>query len=238
MRGESAAAPVCLLFATSGHSGVDRVIVNLLAEFAATPFTFDLLTIRNHGPTVTELPANVRHIPLPVKHRNLVVPALIRYLRRERPRALLTANHPLNRAALLARWLSGVTLPIAIRMGMSLSARGAAMGPRPAARLYRSMRRWYPRADRVIAPSPGVAEDLERLAGVRAHRLQVIANPLINPALRAAASERLDHPWLAAGEPPVLVGVGSLEPRKDFATLIAAFAELRRYRPARLVILG
>src|SRR5690606_29880659 len=46
------------------------------------------------------------------------------------------------------------------------------------------------------------------------------------------------HRWFAAGQPPVVLGVGSLTPRKDFATLVEAFAELRRRRPARLIVLG
>jgi glycosyltransferase involved in cell wall biosynthesis len=37
---------------------------------------------------------------------------------------------------------------------------------------------------------------------------------------------------------PVILGVGELCARKDFGTLIRAFALVRRERPARLVILG
>ena len=38
--------------------------------------------------------------------------------------------------------------------------------------------------------------------------------------------------------PPVILGVGSLTPLKDFGTLIRAFAIVRSHRPCRLVILG
>jgi glycosyltransferase involved in cell wall biosynthesis len=209
-----------------------------LPEFGRTGERFDLLTIRGHGPHPDELPPNVRHIQLPVAHRNLILPFLVRYLRAERPRALLTANHPLNRAALLARLVSRVPVRVTIRMGMSLSARAQAMKPAAARRMFRSMRRWYPRADAAVAPSPGVAADLERLAGVAPGRLHVIPNPIVNAALDRAAAEPLDHPWFAPGQPPVILGAGSLEPRKDFPTLLRAFARLREGRAARLVILG
>ena len=43
---------------------------------------------------------------------------------------------------------------------------------------------------------------------------------------------------MAPGEPPVVLGVGRIEPRKGFATLPRAFALVRAHRPARLVILG
>jgi glycosyltransferase involved in cell wall biosynthesis len=48
----------------------------------------------------------------------------------------------------------------------------------------------------------------------------------------------LEHPWFQAGEPPVILAVGRLEPQKDFPTLIEAFAKVREARPAKLVILG
>ena len=229
---------VALLFATSGHSGVDRVVANLLPEFARTEHAFDLLGIRGHGPWLDCLPANVRRVPLRAAHRNTTLPALVAYLRRERPQALLTASHRLNRAAVLARMLSGADVRIALRMGMSLSGLAEHLGPRASRRLFRSMRFWYPRAEAVIAPSAGVGADLQRLAGVATARLHVIPNPIVNTALHAHAAAALDHPWFAVGEPPVILGAGSLEPRKDFATLVRAFARLRGERSARLIILG
>jgi glycosyltransferase involved in cell wall biosynthesis len=54
----------------------------------------------------------------------------------------------------------------------------------------------------------------------------------------AGAEEPLDHPWFAAGEPPVVLGVGRLVKQKDFPTLVRAFARVRERRPARLLLLG
>lgn len=230
--------PIALLFATSGHSGVDRVVANLLPEFGDTGHRFDLLTIRAHGPELARLPANVTHRVLRARHRNTALLPLVFYLRRERPAALLTASHRLNRAALIARSLAGVPLRVVIRMGMSLTGMAEAMGPRRSARLFRSMRRWYPLADAVVVPSAGVGEDLLRHAEVREERLHVIPNPIVGERLYAAAAEPLDHPWFSEGGPPVVLAAGSLEARKDFATLLRAFARLRTERRARLVILG
>lgn len=240
-RSNQAQQPVALLFATSGHSGVDRVVRNLVAEFAHLPLQFHLLSIRGHGPYLSDLPGNVRPVRLRAAHRNTVLPALIAYLIRHRPRALFTASHRLNRAALLARAMAQRDMPVAIRMGMSLKGMFAEMRPRKARKLARSMRRWYPRADAVIAPSTGVGEDLRELAGVSAERLHVIPNPIVSPALHAQALESLHDSWLRDGrtqEIPVVLAAGSLEPRKDFVTLIRAFGMLRAQRPARLIILG
>ncbi len=231
--------PVTLLFATSGHSGVDRVVANLLPEFARVPRQFHLLTIRNHGPLISDrLPANIREIRLGVGTKKLVMPPLALYLRRHRPEVLLTANHQLNRAALMARRLTGVDTRVVIRMGMSLTAMGAEMGRAKRERLFASMRRWYPLADAVVTPSQGVADDLERLAHVAHDRLHVIRNPLLNPRFYEQAAEPVEHAWYGDAGTPVILAAGSLEPRKDFPTLLRAFARLRQRRDARLVILG
>lgn len=229
---------IALLFVTSGHSGVDRVVANLLPELATADCEFDLLTVAGHGPYVDALPANVTHRPLRAAHRGTVLLPLISYLRRERPAALLTASHKLNRAALLARIVARVPMRVTIRMGMSVSGLSESMGARRARRLHRSMRHWYPRADAAIVPSPGVGRDLLEYAGVSPQRLHVIPNPIVNEALDGAAAQPLDDPWFAPGAPPVVLGVGSLEARKDFATLVHAFARLRAKRPLHLVILG
>lgn len=229
---------ISLLFATSGHSGVDRIVGNLLPEFGRSDCAFDLLRIRGHGPYLEQLPDNIRDRPLCAAHRNTVLPALIAYLLRERPDALLTASHRLNRAALLARALTRVPTRIVIRMGMTLSGQVEHLGPRRGARLMRSMRYWYPRADAVIAPSRGLGEELHREAGVSPARLHVIENPIVTPVFDVLAAEPLRDEWFAPGAPPVILAAGSLEPRKDFATLLRAFATLRAHRSCRLVILG
>ena len=229
---------LALLFATSGHSGVDRIVANLLPEFGRTVHEFDLLRIKGHGPYLEELPSNVRDIRLPAAHRNTVLPGLVRYLRRERPAALLTASHRLNRAALQARWLARVPTRVAIRMGMTLTGQQEVLGPRKGRRLIRSMRFWYPRADAVVCPSEGLGRELHELARVPGKRLHVIPNPIVTDSLLERAGEPLDDPWFTGEGPPVILGAGSLEPRKDFATLLRAFARLRQQRPARLVILG
>lgn len=227
-----------LLFATSGHSGVDRVVANLLPEFAGMDEAFDLLTIRGHGPRIDALPEGIRSVALPAAHRDTVIPPLVRYLRRERPARLLTAGHRLNRAALIARMVSRVPVRVTLRMGMSLTGLAEDLGPRRSRRLFRSMRRWYPCADGIITPSAGVGADLQSKVGLAPEDIHVIPNPIVNAGFARLAGEPLADAWLQPGQPPVILGAGSLEPRKDFATLVRAFARVRRRREVRLIILG
>jgi len=235
----STARPLALLFATSGHSGVDRVVTNLIRQWSGNGERFDLLRIRAHGPQLDPLPANFTDLRLWCRHRDTALPGLVGYLRRARPRALLTAGHRLNRVALIARALSGVDCRIVIRMGMSLSAKEAELSPRRSRRLFASMHRWYPRADAVIAPSAGVATELGRYAGLPRERLYVIPNPIVDERLQALSRQEMSEAWFLAPDHAVILGAGALESRKDFATLLHAFARLRqRGHSARLAILG
>jgi glycosyltransferase involved in cell wall biosynthesis len=96
----------------------------------------------------------------------------------------------------------------------------------------------YPWADAVIAVSDGVAEQVASLTGMPRERITTIYNPVVTPELLWRSREPVDHPWLAPGQPPVVLGVGKLKIQKGFRTLIRAFARVRAARPARLVILG
>lgn len=229
---------VALVFATSGHSGVDRVVANLLPVFGRSEHRFDLFVIRGHGPYTEALPDNVRLRRLPIAHRNLVPLFLVPYLRRVRPAALLTAGHPLNRAALFSRMLARVDTRIILRFGMSMEGKASRQGTRGHRRFVASVARWYRRAECIITPSRGVAAGIRRALGPHGPDPRVIANPIVSERLIAAASEPLDDPWCSGEGPPLILAAGSLEPRKDFATLIRAFARVRKRRDARLVILG
>lgn len=83
-----------------------------------------------------------------------------------------------------------------------------------------------------------MATDLAQFARLDRDRVTTIAvNPVVTPALTAAAAVKPDHPWFR-DETPVIVGVGRLDRQKDFLTLIKAFEQVRRVRPCRLLIVG
>jgi len=66
----------------------------------------------------------------------------------------------------------------------------------------------------------------------------VIPNAVVDPELNRLSREAPEHPWLTREGLPLILGVGELCARKDFATLIKAFARVQARRPCRLMILG
>jgi glycosyltransferase involved in cell wall biosynthesis len=100
------------------------------------------------------------------------------------------------------------------------------------------MARLYPRADARVSVSHGVGDDLAANLGIERDTIQTIYNPVVEAADVTQAARRPVHPWLAPGEPPVILAVGRLAAQKDFRTLITAFDQIRAHRHARLLILG
>jgi glycosyltransferase involved in cell wall biosynthesis len=104
--------------------------------------------------------------------------------------------------------------------------------------LLRLTRFLYPQAQRAVAVSEGVADELRKSTGMDPEKIVAIYNPIVSDELLKMADAPLDHPWFAPGQPPVVLSVGRMVPQKDQATLLRAFARLRDRRPARLLILG
>lgn len=229
-------ADIALFAATSGHSGVDRVFGNLARQFLAQGLRVDQLVVRGHGPDLDL--AGLRRVDLGHAHVYPCLPAVVRYLRRERPRALLSDKDRVNRIAVIARLLAGGHTRLAVRIGSTISHNLARRSPLQRFGQRLSSRYLSTRADAIVVPSLGAADDLARFAGIRREFIQVAPNPFDFPAMRQRAEEDIDHPWFNDGRGPIILGAGELCGRKDFATLIRAFQRLPDTLEARLVILG
>lgn len=222
--------------------GAERVAVNLAKGMARRSYAIDLVVAEAEGPYLAEGLDQVRLVELNSRHLPILrtiasLPALVRYLRRERPAALLSVLHG-NFVALWARHLAGIPLRLVISEHNTFSIR-----TRTLSRFHRWLtpqlvKRFYPWADGIVAVSKGVADDLTQVVDLPMGRIRIVYNPVITPELRTKAQMPLEHPWYQSGEPPVVVAVGRLTEQKDFSSLLKAFAQVRRARPVRLIILG
>lgn len=234
----TAPARIACFFSTSGHSGGDRVAGNLIPALARRGYRVDLLKVRAHGPELAEVPPGVEIVDLGSRRTYGCVPALVRYLRRARPAVLLSDKDKVNRTALLARTLAGVPTRLVFRLGTTVSVNLASRGPFERRLQRLSIGRLYRLADNVIVNSWSLADDLSTYSGLPRGRIHVVRNPVVPGSRFGPLPPRPSHRWLAAQAPPVILGVGELSARKDFATLVRAFAIVRQQRPCRLLILG
>jgi glycosyltransferase involved in cell wall biosynthesis len=169
------------------------------------------------------------------------LPDLVCYLRRYRPEVLLSALTYVNLLALWARRLAGLPSRVVVSQHSPLSRVVQADSARakwPWRFLPGLVARNYAWADAIIAVSSGVADDLSTLVKMPRERIVTIYNPVVTTALEEKSSAPCEHPWFVPGGPPVVLAAGRLVESKDFATLLRAFARVRRVRAARLVILG
>jgi glycosyltransferase involved in cell wall biosynthesis len=225
-----------------GDGGVFRSTLPLAAEFVRHGHAVDLLTVRGSAAVLAALPEGVRRVELGGGRTLTAIPQLARYLRRERPGALISAQHYANVAALLAARMARTGTSVIVTERLAITEALAYDPPLKRQVLSWLMRRTYPWARAVVANSAAGATGLATFLGWRPEQVHAILNPTYDERMRAAAADARTgpppHPWLAAGEPPVVVAVGRLTPQKDFASLLRAFAQARSRTPARLLIVG
>src|ERR1044071_6159895 len=218
--------------------GAERSMLNLAHGLAESGCAVDLVLAQAKGPYLAEIHETIRLGDLEASRVLMSLPALVRYLRRERPRALISALNYANVVALWARSLAGTPNRVLVneQNTISRSARNSAKWRQRMVPYL--MRRFYAWADYVVGNSQGVADDLSYVTGLPRERIKMLYNPIVTPDVRKKASAPLNHSWFGVDQPPVVLAVGRLVKQKDFTTLIQAFAEVHKARPARLLILG
>ena len=217
--------------------GAERTMLNLAGGISGRGYPFDLVLARAEGPYLEQVPERVRVVDLKAPRVLGSIPALVSYIRRERPRALLSALFG-NVIAVWAGRLSCVPHRTVINEQNTLSS---LVKNKDDIRwkLYPKLASWfYPWADRIVAVSNHVANDLALVAKIPREMIQVVYNPVVTADLKSKAEMPVEHPWFKAGEPPVVLAVGRLTDQKAFDVLIEAFSVVRKKHPARLLILG
>ncbi|BAU50344.1 glycosyl transferase [Sulfurifustis variabilis] len=220
------------------HGGVGKMRVHLINEMARQGHRVELLLADRDSPYMNLVSPEIRVVHVGTSNAVTGIPAIALYLLRARPRVMLAQRVRVNVLSLRARTLTRARTRMFVTVNTNMSRELAALKPQKHARHLHLLKKYYPHNDGIIAVSHGVAADLSRLIGIPLRHIDVAPNPTVTPELERMAAEPLDDPWFASGEPPVIVGMGRLEPQKDFPTLLRAFAILRRKRRCRLIVLG
>lgn len=217
-----------------GRGGAERTMLNLANGFQAEGYPVEFVAMRR-----LDEPRAIPHLPvsyLGVDRASSSVQPLARYLREKRPEVLISNLYHTNVAAVLAKHVSRSRTRLLLVNHNPLSVIAEHAGWRNKAMPY-AVRVLYPKADRIIAVSQGVADDIIRTCRFSTGKVNVYVafNPAIGPDLESQARESVDEPILR-GE--YVLAVGSLNRQKDFSMLLRAFAQLLESRPSRLLILG
>lgn len=217
--------------------GAEKAVVNLLKGLAQRDeFDLDLVLATLEGPYLDQIPKEVRIVDLNTGRVVTAILPLMNYLKQNRPWALIGNMGHVNSIATIAKELSRIETRLLLVEQNTLSANKSDL---LRSRLIPSFMKWlYPRANAVAGVSAGVARDLENQLGLGKETVEVLNNPVVNEDLVAQRQAELDHPWFTKDAPPVFLAVGRLNPQKDFPNLLNAFAQVRKKKNARLIILG
>ena len=161
-----------------------------------------------------------------------------RFLRARCPDAVLSTLTRINGWAVIAHRLARSPARLVIREANTPTQEMARKRTRKNQLNQQVIKYLYPKADAVVAPSRGVAQDILRFAPNLSGRIQVIYNPVINEHLYRLCQEPVEHPWFSSKAVPVVLAVGRLVEQKGFDTLIQAFSRIQKVTEAHLVILG
>lgn len=220
--------------------GAERLCVDLASTFSRCGHVTHLVPMKHEGPYLRLVPEDVRLIRLNFKGSRTCTIALARYLRAEKPDGLISALPEANGIAALAWLLSGRIGRIVLteHNTQSITFNNIDGLDWKTRILYSLYRNFYRFSDALIGVSENVAGLLRQVPGVRAERVHTIYNGVDVAGIAAKSAGPLVDPWFSDRSTPVILGVGRLQPQKDFETLIKAFNVVRKKKSARLVIFG
>ena len=229
---------IALFLPNLGGGGAERVFTNLANAFVEKGMVVDFVLGKAEGPNLSQIDRRINVVDLGTNTVYGWLRPMKSYLKERHPELVLSALHHANLTALCANMLSGTKTRIIVSVHGTMSHDIGKSKKRLAKAIPLLVKAFYPKADKIICVSSGVAQELINKYHLPKSKVQVIYNPVVTEDMFKKAEEPIDHPWFQPGQPPVILGVGRLTAAKDFETLIKAFALVRKKTEARLLILG
>lgn len=221
--------------------GAAKIALNLSEQYLeeGIEVTIILTDGNSNDPDFSALPDGLKIIKLPrINIHHFIRPfinafLLLKHFRKIKPTAILAVRHDATVIAALAWKLNGRKGRFVIRdinpITKTLNRNGIMVAMIKSA--YRS-------ATAVIANSDDVASALRDKHWLPAERIHKIDNPVLTKSFYKKAQMEVSDAWLDGSSSPLIITIGRLDKMKDQATLIKAFALVRKQTVARLMLIG
>lgn len=195
----------------------------------------DIVACRSAGPLIDDVAAEVGLVDLGAARVLTAIPEFVRYLRRTEVDAVISVMDHTNLVCFGAlRLAQSRPLHIAtVHSDYGVAMRQYGLIRRTG--LKAALRFCYPRIDHVVGVSNAVATQIRALVGAAAN-VRVIHNPVPFADVARQAAEPLGS--IEASEGPTVASMGRLVANKGMDDVIRAFAEARRRREMRLLVIG
>lgn len=223
--------------------GSERVLVNLLNGLDRKRFSITLVLYEKVFDYA--IPENINLKLLDIyTGRNFIVLAksfilkiinLTKLIRQNKPDVIFSLLSTTNVTVILAKLLSRVNCRLIVSEHTHPSEN---LKNEPYGFITKFLiRKFYQKADKIIAVSSGIKEDLITNFNVPEKKIAIIYNPIDINNIRMLSEEHVDHPWFQE-KLPIIVSVGRLTRQKGFPYLFKAFSILRKSFNCRLLIVG
>lgn len=229
---------IALLVPCLGGGGAERMMANLTKGLADREFDIDLVLFRKEGIHLNIIPPSVNIIDLKIDRALFSFWKISRYLKKNKPDAMISTLSRVNIAAVIAKKITGVRTRIILREANTFSIYTKISSGLADKLIYYSARIFYRWADKIVAVSGGVADDLLAELKLEESKVRVIYNPVVDEDLFNKAAEKPELEYFVNKTCPVIMAAGRIAPQKDFPTLIKAFNEVLKEKKCNLVIFG
>lgn len=232
---------VCFVIPSLAGGGAERAAVEVLNAMDDERWERSMFLFERTGPFLRDVSSGIRIASADTQSPVARWLALRRFIRQSRPDVIVAclSYWTTATAARAAAAGSRVVFAISTPVGAFLDDPDFRWSTPWRRRIFTiAMRAACALADRVIATSKGVADDLVASFGGKSDRIRVVHNPVNVNQVAAAASEPIEGCDLARWTPPVVVAAGRLAEAKNYPLLVDAIGILRERIPATLFILG
>ena len=214
--------------------GAERVALNLCTGLVDNGYDVDLVLVEATGKLLNDVPTSVSVISLEANRVAKSLLPLRKYLSSEEPDVLYSMMTEPNVLALIAKQLAPIRSRLVISEHNMLSNSSGRIKDQFVKKCAWGL---YPLADKVVAVSEGVKNDLIENTRLERNEVTKIYNSVAVDFIRKQAAEQVDDDWLIDDSLDVVLAGGRHEPQKRFDTLLDAFARLNQNN-RRLILFG
>jgi len=227
---------IALLTASCRGGGAERVQITLAKEFAQLGHSVHFVAFEDDGPLRNEILKDVHMVIFGVSRVVYGILPLVRFLREEKPDAVIAAMTHVGTVALMAQILARWPEKVLVRADGSrrYHGQGVVFSPKRLL-LYMLQKYLFPRAYAVLGVSAAIAGEFRDDFCLK--NCHIVPNPVATSFGGRGDSAQAKHPFFDCCK-PVVIAIGRLNKQKGFSFLLRAFAVLHNTHDAKLLILG
>ncbi|WP_404445981.1 glycosyltransferase [Sutcliffiella horikoshii] len=230
---------ILIFIPTLDGGGAERIVATLANNLDVNRYEVTLLLLKKQ--IKYNLNKDIRIEVLNCNSLSSSIPKLIRYTRKNPPDLMISNMSLTNIVSIITKFLSGKKFPLIVveHSTPSIKYRKDKLSRRL---IPFFMRITYKYANKVVCVSKGVKSDLQRVINNNRTKINHVYNPIVDTQIEKLTMEEVNHKWFDSKNSKkykVILGVGRLEPVKNFKLLIEAFSEVNKMESSsRLIILG